>query len=149
MTFDLTTHNDVGGTWGYMAPELCLEDGKRTKEADIYAFGMVVYEVITGSSPFRQHVRARLPMLAASGSRPERPEDPIAGDFGQGTWEFIERCWDQNPQQRPMAKGASEHFERVAATSNVVAPSPVPTAPIVDDESSSGPDSTRNFCKYY
>ena len=149
MTFDLTTHNDGGGTWGYMAPELYLEDGKRTKEADIYAFGMVVYEVITGSRPFRQHGRAELPLLAASGSRPERPEDPIAGDFGQGTWEFIEWCWDQNPQQRPTVKEASDHFERVAATSNVVGPSPIPPAPMEDNETSSGSDGTRNFCKCY
>ncbi|KAG0576760.1 hypothetical protein KC19_5G105900 [Ceratodon purpureus] len=40
----------VGGTLGYMAPELCLY-GKLTKKVDVYSFGMVALEVVCGQRP--------------------------------------------------------------------------------------------------
>ncbi|KAF9641818.1 kinase-like protein, partial [Thelephora ganbajun] len=50
--------DECKGTWSHMAPELLhpekfgLRDGRVSKQADIYAFGMVVYEVLTGRFPF-------------------------------------------------------------------------------------------------
>ena len=116
---------DVGGTFGYMAPELFSEIARPSKEVDMYAFGMVVYEVITGTRPFGRRRMAELPLLTARGIRPGRPEDPVAIEFGQGRWEFAEQCWDENPERRPTAREALEHFERVAKTSIVVDPTPV------------------------
>ena len=123
MPFNPTT-TVAGGTPGFTAPELYLDDAEPTKEADIYAFGMVVYEVVTGSHPFMQHRAVGLQMLTASGLRPEKPDDPVASGFGQGTWEFIEKCWNEDPEQRPMAGDALNHFECVAQTSTTVGPGP-------------------------
>ena len=39
-----------------MAPVLFSEDAKPSAEADMYAFGMVVYEVITGARPYGQRM---------------------------------------------------------------------------------------------
>ena len=47
-----------GGTIGWMSPELLdpgrfnLTEGRRTKESDCYALGMVIYEVLSGQAPF-------------------------------------------------------------------------------------------------
>jgi serine/threonine protein kinase len=129
---------------GYMAPELFSEDVQASKEADMYAFGMMVYEVIAGASPFAH--RKLVELLAFSqGSRPPRPEEPVAIGFDQGTWEFAERCWDKDPKQRPTAREALEHFERVARTSKVVDPGP--TMSIHEPIYSGVGGSSRGFCE--
>ncbi|KAF9644426.1 kinase-like protein [Thelephora ganbajun] len=116
------------GTFGYMAPELFSEGANVSKETDMYAFGMVVYEVITGVRLYRDRGPFELPLLITQGLRPPRPEDPDAVGFGEGTWEFIEKCWNKDRKQRHTAREAAEHFERVARTSTVIDPGP--TIPI-------------------
>ena len=117
----------AGGAFGYMTPEL-FNGGARTSKADMYAFGMLVYEVITGARLFEHHWAFALPTLDVRGSRPPRPEDPVSIGFSQGTWDFVERCWDENPELRPSAAEALDHFRRAARTSTDVGPGP--TVPI-------------------
>ena len=100
-----------------MAPELLSEGARPSKEADMYAFGMVVYEVITGAHPYGKRKLAEIPVLTAQGVRPCKPEDPMPVGFGQGTWEFAEKCWDEDQSRRPSARAAMEHFEQAARTS--------------------------------
>ena len=139
---------DAGGTFGYMAPELFQKSAKPSQEADIYAFGMVVYEVVTGTRPFKRHKMVELPVLTTQGSRPTKPEDPVAVGFGSGTWEFIEKCWDQSCEERPTAGAAVEHFERVAATSRDVDPGPVLRLDAVDDGTfPMADDSLKSICE--
>ena len=45
-----------------------------------------------------------------SGHRPERPESATILD--DKTWAFIERCWAQDPSERPSAADAAEFFAR-------------------------------------
>ena len=136
MTFNPTTYGaGAGGTFGYMAPELFSEAPVPSKEADMYAFGMVIYEVITGVRPFGQRRMQELLLLNSGGVKPDRPEEPVAIGFGQGTWEFAERCWDENPERRPTAREASEHFESVSRTSTIVNPGPT----IRDNEADGAP----------
>ena len=136
MTFNPTTYGaGAGGTFGYMAPELFSEAPVPSKEADMYAFGMVIYEVITGARPFGQRRMQELLLLNSGGVKPNRPEEPVAIGFGQGTWEFAERCWDENPERRPTAREASEHFECVSRTSTIVDPGPT----IRDNEADGAP----------
>ena len=47
----LSHSGDVVGTPAYMAPEQ-LENGEITSATDIYAFGIVMYEIISGTLPF-------------------------------------------------------------------------------------------------
>ena len=41
--------------------------------------------------------------------------------FGQGTWEFVEQCWDENLTQRSSARAALTPFERIASLTVVEA----------------------------
>ena len=139
------TRTAAGGTFGYMAPELFSEGARASKKADMYAFGMLVYEVITGSHPFEHHRVVALPALTMQGSRPPRPEDPVAVGFGQGMWEFVEKCWDKNPQLRPSATEALDHFRRAAMTSTDVDPGP--TVPIREPAHPKPESSSVNLCE--
>lgn len=114
---------DAGGTFGYMAPELLFsENAQPSKATDMYAFGIVVYEVITGTRALGELVLEDLPQLTAQALRPSRP---VTGWFGRGTWKLIEECWDEDCEKRPTAETAMLHFRSVSGTAIVVQPSPL------------------------
>ena len=132
-----------------MAPELFSGDSKPSKEADMYAFGMVVYEVIAGTRPYGKRRLFEIPMLTGQGLRPSRPDDPMPTGFCQGTWEFVERCWDENQTERPSARAALEHFKQVAKISTFVDPGPTIR---IDEPAGETPsrleNSSRGLCEY-
>ena len=114
----------------------------------MYAFGMVVYEVVTGIRPFGQRRVVELVTHTTRGGRPNKPEDPVAVGFGQGTWEFAEQCWDEDRERRPTAREALEHFEHVAKTSTVVNPGPTIPGHRAAGEASSRLDTSSNtYCE--
>ncbi len=45
------------GTFYWMAPEL-MSVGKCTEKADIFSFGVVLYEILTGERPIRGRMKA-------------------------------------------------------------------------------------------
>ena len=88
------------GTPAYMAPEQALGDPATDQRADIYAWGVVAWELLGGAHPFAgrstmqalitAHVTEQAPSLAAR--RPEVPEALAA---------LVMRCLEKNPENRP------------------------------------------------
>ncbi|KAF9642200.1 kinase-like protein, partial [Thelephora ganbajun] len=68
-----------GGIIQWMSPELLypeLFDLKKchpTKASDCYALGMVIYEVLSGRTPFAPHKPPAVMKKVLDGERPERP----------------------------------------------------------------------------
>ncbi len=94
---DLTGDTTMLGTAAYMAPEQ-VEGRPATTASDIYALGVVMFECVTGTVPFRGDTplataSARLTESAPS-ARARRPELPPA-------WEAtIARCLEREPHER-------------------------------------------------
>ena len=115
-----------------MAPELLvptdfgMSGDRPTQPADIYAFGMVIYEVLTGSQPFHEQKWKifELTHNVVRGTRPAKPDHAEQIGFGGGTWELVEKCWNQESTKRPKIDGVLAHLARVAASSPVVGPTP-------------------------
>ncbi len=86
----------IAGTPDSMAPEQ-FEGRPVTAAADIYALGLVIYEMITGRRPFA----AATPIAAAAlrGRRPE-PASSIRHDIPSGWNEVIDRCLQYDPKDR-------------------------------------------------
>eukprot|EP00727_Mastigamoeba_balamuthi_P013715 m51a1_g8967 putative serine threonine kinase (162) ;mRNA; r:1074680-1075290 len=88
----------VCGTVAWMAPEV-LERGHYSDRSDVYALGMVMYEVLTRHSPF-----AGIPVMALvsrilGGQRPPVPED--RGDFTGPYVALMQSTWSACPDDRP------------------------------------------------
>ena len=90
--------NTQVGTWAWMAPEV-LENAPYTELADVYSFGIVLHEMLTGQEPFK----GMHPMQVARAvvDKKERPPVPAGIVGAQGYVELMVACWDHEPARRP------------------------------------------------
>jgi eukaryotic-like serine/threonine-protein kinase len=72
-TLSTLTTAGIRGTPAYMAPEL-LRGGRATVASDLYAFGVIVYELVTGLHPFAEE-NVSLQMDAILNGRPRTPSN--------------------------------------------------------------------------
>ena len=98
---DATQTNMVVGTPNYMAPEQTVPGGSVDGRTDLYAVGVVLYEMITGHRPFQaedtlqllgMHRAAPIPRIAANA--------PPGVELPKGTQELIDRAMAKSPEQR-------------------------------------------------
>ncbi|GBB87149.1 hypothetical protein RclHR1_01360020 [Rhizophagus clarus] len=87
------------GVLPFMAPEV-LRGGEFTKAADVYGFGMLMLEIISGKVPFAD--RDYDLVLALDICKGERP--PIPEYTPKPYADLMKRCWDPIPSNRPTAR---------------------------------------------
>ena len=98
------------GTIEYMAPEFFLDiDGKKTKSVDIYAFGLMLYEVLEGHHPFLRITQQETRDQIISGVLPT-PENTVKR-LGENAGFILKKALSKNPEDRP--KTATEIIEQV------------------------------------
>ncbi|KAI9029325.1 kinase-like domain-containing protein [Hyaloraphidium curvatum] len=89
------TGNGLQGTPGFVAPEVLSGEPIRPP-ADVYAFAMTCYEVVSrGKYPF-EDIHNIVYRVAIDKMRPERPQG-VADDL----WALIERAWQHDAAARP------------------------------------------------
>ncbi|KAJ7695231.1 kinase-like domain-containing protein, partial [Mycena metata] len=99
-----------GGTVRYQSPEL-HRGGNNTQSSDIYGFGCVVYELLTGTAPFPElRTDAAVAIAVLQGRRPPRPPSCFGTPALEGLWNLLQDCWDQSPEQRPTASQVIERL---------------------------------------
>ncbi|MFQ5798378.1 MAG: serine/threonine protein kinase, partial [Bacteroidota bacterium] len=93
----LTRSSSTVGTLAYMAPEQ-IQGGKVDARSDIFSFGVVVYEMLTGRTPFRGEHEAAM-MYSILNEEPE----PIQKDRPELSSEFLHilnRSLEKDPEDR-------------------------------------------------
>ncbi len=86
----------VYGVISYMAPEI-LQGKEYTTASDIYSFGMIMWELITGRIPFwDQNDNIEFTIKICENFRP-----PINKNTPKGYNELMQKCWDSDPNKRP------------------------------------------------
>ncbi|CAM8959889.1 unnamed protein product [Rhodiola kirilowii] len=84
------------GTYRWMAPEM-IQHRPYNQRVDVYSFGIVLWELITGLLPFPNMTAVQAAFAVVNkGVRPIIPNDclPVLS-------EIMTRCWDANPDVRP------------------------------------------------
>lgn len=86
------------GTPTYMAPEQCLGEGEITPAADVYALGVILYEMLAGEPPFRSVDSMRLVAMHCYEKPPSlRAKVPGIAD---GLAAIVEKCLQKKPEAR-------------------------------------------------
>ncbi|XP_054805230.1 serine/threonine/tyrosine-protein kinase HT1-like [Prosopis cineraria] len=97
------TASEFTGTYRWMAPEM-LKDKNHTKKADVYSFGIVLWELLTSLTPY-ENMTPEQAAFAASQKNvrpPLPPECPLAFSC------LVTRCWAANHHKRP-------HFDEIVS----------------------------------
>jgi tRNA A-37 threonylcarbamoyl transferase component Bud32 len=116
----VTTSTMCVGSAAYMAPEQ-VEGGRLAQTTDIYSFGVVVFEMLTGTLPFLSETALATAVLRLRAPAPRvrarAPQLPQAWD------DFVARCLERAPGRRfPSADAALHALERLAPVEQAARP---------------------------
>ncbi|KAL5496064.1 hypothetical protein ACEPAH_3157 [Sanghuangporus vaninii] len=89
------------GTVRWLAYELVAGSDTHSKETDVWAFGMTIYELLTRKIPYYQYkIEKQVPNIISRGKLPpldipdlERPSSTLLK-------KVCEECWNLNPEER-------------------------------------------------
>ncbi|MEV4709571.1 serine/threonine-protein kinase [Actinoplanes sp. NPDC049316] len=115
----ITTTNAVVGTPHYMAPE-AFHSSSTSPAADVYALGVLLYEMVSGRPPYDSDTVTELMRLHLQGDPERRPGVPDA------LWDVIAGCLEQKPRLRP---SAAELVADLGAVARSTADAPALPAP--------------------
>jgi eukaryotic-like serine/threonine-protein kinase len=92
-----TAEGRVVGTAAYMSPEQA--EGKTVDaRTDIFSFGAVLYEMVTGVRVFRE--KSPMSTLAAVMTKEPRPPSELTSDLPRDLERIILRCLQKDPERR-------------------------------------------------
>src|SRR5688500_10700515 len=108
------------GTTTYMAPEQATADPATDHRADIYALGVMAYEILVGQPPFTGN-----PQQVLAGHLTRRPEALSAhrSTVPPALEAIVMRCLEKNAADRPQSADAVVRaLDSLATTTQVAAP---------------------------
>lgn len=105
-----SSDENIYGVLPYVAPEL-LTVPKYSYDTDIYSFGIIMYEVLTGLPPY--HDVSHDGALALKIVEGERPEIKEKSRFPSSLLGIMENCWDKDPDKRPTAQEVFHELYRM------------------------------------
>jgi len=117
-TTDLTLAGSGIGTAAYMAPEQAVGDPASDHRVDIYSFGCLAYEVLTGKPPF--HGMPLHQVVAAHMSTVPALVTEVRADVPESLGQLVAQCLAKDPAARPQT--AAEALAVLEGSTTVTAP---------------------------
>ncbi len=99
---DSNTLTQVGaliGTPRYMSPEQCTDTVALTPAADVYSLGIILYEMLTGVTPFNGETHLAIALKQVS--EPARPPRELVSSIPEALEKLILHALTKNPADRP------------------------------------------------
>ncbi|MBM4075421.1 MAG: hypothetical protein FJ267_07240, partial [Planctomycetes bacterium] len=99
---------DGAGTVEYMAPELLRANPQSTQQSDIYAFGIILYQMMVGRVPFPQSDSSHMALAECLNSIATLPPPrfaELAPDrrYSIELEEIVLKCLEKDPARRPQS----------------------------------------------
>ena len=109
----LTAANDLIGTPTYMAPECFMDASSVGPPADVWALGVIFYEMVEGAPPFGQGARNLLGLMTEITGR-EPPSLAARGVMAPPAWGVLRRCLERDVARRiPSGRALQEALDEV------------------------------------
>ncbi|CAN0184565.1 unnamed protein product, partial [Ectocarpus sp. 8 AP-2014] len=86
------------GTAQWMSPEE-MDESPANERTDVYSFGIVCFEVVTQTEPFKGLKQTLV--IRAVADKGKRPEIPEGASASPDVVPLMEQCWTQEPKDRP------------------------------------------------
>ncbi|KAH0791864.1 TKL family protein kinase [Histomonas meleagridis] len=103
--FSSKKRHEMIGTPNWLAPEV-FEHKDYDFKIDVYAYGMLLWEILTGSVPFKGKTNEEIEHAVAQ--KGQRPSIPIMTPTPLKN--LINNCWVQDPKARPTFKEIYQMF---------------------------------------
>lgn len=97
----------VLGTPAYMAPEQCEGSSAVSDRADVYALGIIAYELLTGQYPYSLKGQGLQAFMRAHLEQPILPLHPLVPELPREIAELIREMLDKEPERRPSMEGVA------------------------------------------
>ena len=99
----------VYGTKGFIAPEVAQvnhskEHSTYDQEADIFSFGMFLYQLLARRHPFHNMPPSKIEAAIEEGQRPQLEDISVAETGLYYISHVMKLCWAGNPQERPTSQ---------------------------------------------
>ncbi|TFK51245.1 kinase-like protein [Heliocybe sulcata] len=101
----------------WQAPEVLQFEGPEdvsayTLASDVYAFGMLLVEMITLKPPFSHRKQDTVVIFdVIKGQRPHKP--PELDQVRDAFWQLAEECWKEEPAARPSSSAVFDWLQRI------------------------------------
>jgi serine/threonine-protein kinase len=138
----VTKTSSLMGSPGYMSPEQMVDAKSVDVRADVWSFGIVLYEMLSGCRPFAGDTMPEL--IAAILQKEPAPLGSLRADVPVGLLNVVHRCLHKQPAGRysnvaelaralapfgpPRAEQSLERIEHVLGLTTGPAPMPIATA---------------------
>ncbi|MBL9005421.1 MAG: SUMF1/EgtB/PvdO family nonheme iron enzyme [Myxococcales bacterium] len=119
-----TQAGSILGTPAYMAPEQCRGATEVTDKSDVYALGIMLYEMLCGRPPFTNAGVGEIMIMQMSKQPP--PLRELSPAVPQELADFVHRTLAKDPKARPTMRQVVDAVEQLGALRT--GPMPVVTA---------------------
>ncbi|KAG8853763.1 hypothetical protein FRB96_008018 [Tulasnella sp. 330] len=110
-----STVTNQAGNFRWFAPEIA-QGGPKSKEGDIYAFGMMIAEALTRRIPLWELTTVyQLLQALMANVRPLKSDilEAHAPPCSEGLWKLAEECWNLDSALRPSAAEVATRLDRL------------------------------------
>ena len=111
--FYLSMTKEVVGTPGYISPEVLKGDTSYDYPADVWSFGMIVYELLRLHRPYFELAPINISTAVLNGSTPRIPDHSSENPGYIPLWSMHKACLFFDPQQRFTVEALREDLVKI------------------------------------
>ncbi len=124
----LTLDEGILGTPAYMAPER-LSGGKYDGRSDVYALGVVLYQLLAGRPPFQSEKNEAMAVAMMHLTHQPEPLRKLRPDVSPALESVVMSALEKDPESRPTAEELSRDLMEALKMEDTMAIKTVPRSP--------------------